>query len=419
MSVNFPFQENLDVFAGEKIDKEYWIKINSKDATDSSPFDFQVKFNMPNFTNNNQEVKGANINSNYKDIKKLEVSDVIIPRYLPNTTIGLNFDGVQLVKHPSILTNPTDYYVSCYPGIIAKPGSYTSSPATYKYIKLQNYKECVILTTIYNSDVLTNDTSTFKYKDLKTIDHINIQDASGNNNIYPITVISNNLITINPLNETLPSTAKFIMGNYFANMLVSLPNPPTFTSSSLTLPIPASMCENIYYSNILRLTDGSSSVFSYFQVTTSTSSVNTTTFKGEWIGGSANFSDTVYVYTFGFGATDLIDQRIFFLELNPFVPVKSSASNNQYDKMFGVLFPSTQSKDWLYLSGEPRESFLPRDLRKLDRITFKLYDSEGNALNDIYKNRPGLLNTNYFKNIYTTVILKIEEVDKSLIAKKS
>jgi hypothetical protein len=202
-------------------------------------------------------------------------------------------------------------------------------------------------------------------------------------------------------------------------MLVSLPNSPTVTSSSLTLPIPASMCENIYYSNILRLTDGSSSVFSYFQVTTSTSSVNTTTFKGEWIGGSANFSDTVYVYTFGFGATDLIDQRIFFLELNPFVPVKSSASNNQYDKMFGVLFPSTQSKDWLYLSGEPRESFLPRDLRKLDRITFKLYDSEGNALNDIYKNRPGLLNTNYFKNIYTTVVLKIEEVDKSLIAKKS
>ena len=44
MSTNFPFQENLDVFVGEKTDKEYWLKISSLDATTTSPFDFDVKF---------------------------------------------------------------------------------------------------------------------------------------------------------------------------------------------------------------------------------------------------------------------------------------------------------------------------------------------------------------------------------------
>jgi hypothetical protein len=86
--------------------------------------------------------------------------------------------------------------------------------------------------------------------------------------------------------------------------------------------------------------------------------------------------------------------------------------------MFGVLFPSTQSKDWLYLSGEPKESFLPRDLRKLDKITIRLFDSEGVALNDLFKNRPGLLNGNYFKSMYTTIVIKVDESGKALIVKK-
>ena len=46
MSANFPFQENIDVFIGEKTDKEYWLKISSQDANSVTPFDFDVKFTM-------------------------------------------------------------------------------------------------------------------------------------------------------------------------------------------------------------------------------------------------------------------------------------------------------------------------------------------------------------------------------------
>lgn len=65
MSASFPFQENIDVFSGEKVDKEYWLKIRSTDATDSSPFDFSVRFSLgvSNEKNNTKTKKEAVINS--------------------------------------------------------------------------------------------------------------------------------------------------------------------------------------------------------------------------------------------------------------------------------------------------------------------------------------------------------------------
>jgi len=108
---------------------------------------------------------------------------------------------------------------------------------------------------------------------------------------------------------------------------------------------------------------------------------------------------------------------MFYIELDPFTPVKSTATNSQNDKMFGVLFPSTQSTDWVYLSGEPKELFLPTDFRKMDKMSIRLYDSDGNNLNDGFNKRLGLLNPEYNKNLYTTLIVKIEENSKSLHTK--
>jgi hypothetical protein len=82
--------------------------------------------------------------------------------------------------------------------------------------------------------------------------------------------------------------------------------------------------------------------------------------------------------------------------------------------MFGVLFPSTQSKNWLYLSGEPKQVFLPTDFRKMDKLTIRLYDSNGNNLNDIFYKKLGLLNTEYNSNLFSSLIIKIEENLKSI-----
>ena len=50
--------------------------------------------------------------------------------------------------------------------------------------------------------------------------------------------------------------------------------------------------------------------------------------------------------------------------------------------------------------------------------SIRIFDSDGTPLNDLFKNRQGLLNPNYFKNMYTTVIIKVDEIDRHLIAKK-
>jgi hypothetical protein len=429
MSADFTFQENIDSFIGDKADKEYWLKISSKDAISNSPFDFNVKFNM-DIRQSNRDSSGnivpagyrkeAVIYSKYQDIKRLEVTDVIIPRFIPTTNIGLYFDGVILNRDPN--TEAT-YYITCYPGIMQKLGTYTpSGGSSMNYIKLTNPKDTIVLTDVLSSDTLVNDTSTFRFKDVKVIDHIAI-----NNIPYPILSVTNNKIVLDNFHTDLPIQTKMISANYFSNQLITLSGDLVqSTSKTLLLTnLPISLFENIYASNIIRLQRTNSSGVKNYYISVSSFSVKddvNVQFNGTFLNSDTPSSflhtDTINIILFGFGTRDLLDDRIFYMELDPFIPVKSSATNNQLDKMFGVLFPSTQSKEWLYLSGEPKESFLPRDLRKLDKITIRIFDSDGTPLNDLFKNRQGLLNPNYFKNMYTTVVIKVDEINRSLIIKK-
>jgi len=435
MSANFSFQENLESFIGDKIDKEYWLKISSKDTQSTSPFDFNVKFDMNirqrtlDLSGNEKELgyrKEAIIYDKYKDIKKLEVTDVIIPRFIPTTTIGLNFDGVSLVKD---ISDNLVYYASCYPGIIQKTGTFIVDSASVGYIKFTNPKDTIVLTGVNYSDAFASDSGGFRYKDTRIIDHITI-----NNIPYPIESVDYNKITLaQDFDNILPDQIKMISGNYYSNLFQSINyNDSNIDSTDTTVTLKnlsAILFENMYSSNIIRFQHCVDIGFPvvttyqnyYFQLKKFTQVDGDVVLSGTFLGDSLpdyGSGVTLNLFLFGFGTRDLLDDRIFYMELDPFVPVKSSATDNQLDKMFGVLFPSTQSKEWLYLSGEPKESFLPRDLRKLDKITIRLFDSEGNALNDLFKNRPGLLNGNYFKNMYTTVVIKVDEVDKALLVKK-
>jgi hypothetical protein len=50
----------------------------------------------------------------------------------------------------------------------------------------------------------------------------------------------------------------------------------------------------------------------------------------------------------------------------------------------------------------------------MDKLTIKLYDSNGNNLNDIFYKKLGLLNTDYNSNLFSTLLIKIQENSKSL-----
>ena len=405
----FPFIQ--DNFIPGKKDKEYILKISSNDTLTKYPFDFQVKFAMDIGTIDNNYKKEAIIYSKYTNITSIEISDVVIPRFIPSSIIGKTIEGFRLIK-----TGSNKFMISCYPGCSIKNGSTILGVSDYDYIKLITPKETVFIfkrDIIHNYSVLTNNPI---LDNQIVIDHINY-----NNNIIPILdisyneVIVDNFIVDNFIN--LPDTFPLIITD--SNILFKT-SIASATETTLTIPyLPIELIENIYTDNTIRIINLLQHNY-YFKIDSYSKNNSNIILKGIWLNNFNNFNNYNGLsdfYLYGYGSRDLLDERMFYIELDPFTPVKSTATNSQNDKMFGVLFPSTQSKEWLYLSGEPKELFLPTDFRKMDKMTIRLYDSNGNNLNDVFNKKLGLLNPEYNKNLYTTLIVKIEENSKSLQTK--
>ena len=395
----FPFIQ--DTFIAGKKDKEYILKISSNDTLLKYPFDFQVKFAMDIIDSSNNFKKEAIIYNKYTDITYIEVSDVIIPRFIPTSTIGRNIEGFRLIK-----TANNKFIISCYPGCSIKTGSTTINTISYNFIKLISPKESLFIIKrgiAHNYSLLIIDPI---LEDNLVIDHLNY-----NNNILPILDISNNEITVNNNDITLPNTIPIIIAD--SNILFKTAN-ATANATTLTIPnLPLELVENIYADNTIRIIDASQNNY-YFKISSSSKISTNIIFKGNWSDLSYGFEGISNLYLFGFGSKDLLDERIFYIELESFKPSTSTSTNNQFDKMFGVLFPSTQSTNWLYLSGEPKQVFVPTDSRKMDKLTIRLYDSNGNNLNDIFYKKLGLLNTDYNSNLFSSLLIKIQEHSKSL-----
>jgi hypothetical protein len=389
----FPFIQ--DTFTAGKKDKEYILKISSNDTLLKYPFDFQVKFAMDIRDSSNNFKKEAIIYNKYTDIKSIEISDVVIPRFIPTSTIGKNIEGFRLIK-----TDNNKFIISCYPGCNIKTGSTTINTNSYNFIKLISPKESLFMIKrgiAHNYSNLINSI----FKDELVIDHINY-----NNDILPILDISNNEIIVNNYDITLPNTIPIIIAD--SNILFKT-STATANATTLTIPnLPLELVENIYSNNTIRIIDALENNY-YFKISSYSNISTDIIFKGNWSDLSYGFEGVTNLYLFGFGSKDLLDERIFYIELESFKPSTSTSTNNQFDKMFGILFPSTQSTNWLYLSGEPKQVFLPTDFRKMDKLTIRLYDSNGNNLNDIFYKKLGLLNTEYTSNLFSSLIIKIEE----------
>ena len=395
------FQFIQDKFISGKKDKEYILKISSNDTLTKYPFDFQIKFAMDIKDSSNNFKKEAIIYNKYTDITSIEIKDVIIPRYIPTSTLGKNIDGFRLIK-----TAADKFMISCYPGSNIKTHSTTINGASYNFIKLISPKEYLYLINrgiAHNYSALLSDPI---LKNELVIDHINY-----NNNILPILEINNNEITVNRYDITLPPTLPLIIAE--ATILYKT-STATGNETTLTIPnMPLELIENIYADNTIRIIDSLLDNY-YFKISSYSKVSNNIIFKGNWVDLSYGFYGESNLYLFGFGLKDLLDERLLYIELDSFIPTKSTATNNKLDKMFGMLFPSTQSKNWLYLSPEAKQLFLPTDFRKMDKLTIRFYDSDGNNLNDIFYKKLGLLNTEYNSTLYSSLLIKIQENSKSI-----
>lgn len=413
-------------FSDSSTDKDYILKISSRNKERNLctycyqyPFDFTVKFNMDTAYNNNNPSQydkklyfsykpEAVIYSKFTDIKKLELLDIVIPRFIPSSLIGKIYDGVKLIKNPGIANT---YYLSSYPGTLI---SYDTDIITIK-----NNKSLIYLTP------LGVQASWYQSDHIKYCDHLNI-----NNNIYPIMCVSGNMITVNNISPAieLPDSSPLICGNQYGTLFYStdISNNITFTDIyTLTIPnIPQSMLSNIFESNYFYITDWSKtqslSYAYYFKIDSFSVNSNVATFKGMlYSTQTISFpvilpNNPINIYLFGFGQRDLLEERIFYISIDPFIPVKSTGTSQELDKMFGALFPYTQSKDWIFLRGSSNESFMPTDLRNLDKMHIVIYDADANNLNDVFVKRKQLLCPSYYDGMFTTIISKISVQTKTL-----
>ena len=432
--VNWPLPQEQS--EASKRDKEYLLKLSSNDTEYGSPFDFKVKFAMEkvDISNNKTLKKEAVVQSKYQDIASLEVSDVVIPRFIPSVNLGNIFDGVKLIKNDKYSDNNIRYLISAEPGIDVKffVGVF-SGPTNINCIKITNHKETIILTQIATAHFFPIYNGDANLKDAKIYDHINI-----NNCTVPIQqieymkiVLPNNMGSSVFPDLVLPTQIPLSLSqvNLLFNQITTVPfNGITITKNKIIVPnMPIELTYQILKNSTIRVFDSSGPPTSsgpkiyYYKVDSVISDGTNIIIRGNEYGGEDislfNNASGCDLYLYQNGCRDLLDERILHLEIDPFIPVKSTTTSISKDKMFGLLFPSTQSKNWVYLSGEPKETFLPSDYRKLDRITIRLYDSNGNSLNEVFETNKNMLKNLYNNSLFTSMVLKINEVERTLIKK--
>lgn len=448
------FRENQeDILNYKPIDykdtdvQTYTLKINSKDRNifrEPNPFNFEIIFNQEQQSDNQRAV----ISSKYDNIKKICVSQIIIPRYIPRDYIGEPVTGVT----PLYNTNNT-VTLSFYPGININNTILTILDASNNEIKVEvvelvdlaNKKLYIIAQQYNNPYYLT------KYVTIKAelFSYINI-----NNEIYPITNIIGNIITLsNVTNNTIPinTNERLILADYYKNTIMVDTNGTKIGINTTSIQILNANIRNfqfLYKNQYLEYQVNSStpnifekklfkvySINSYLTNINGSDTIENTTvhINGIWIDGypsDYNNSPLYYDSTkiirlnqFNYGVRDLFEEKLFYLNLNPFIPSKNVSTDPFVNDSFGVLYPSTpnSTKDYLYLKGDAIESYLNVNLQKTaNKIQFSLMDSNNKLIGSIYKNHKNLYNPNNNVDILSylpfapevSIILKIDEIVK-------
>jgi hypothetical protein len=445
-------QENIfkfDKFNFKEIDINiYTLKINSKSRNmilEPNPFNFELTFNE----NPDPQNRRALIPNKFDHIKKIQIAHILIPRFIPRDFMGEPFNGITPIKN----TNNT-VTLSYYPGIninntlisVTHPNNTTSNIEVIELVDLNNKKIYLVALTYNNPYYLS------KYINIKAdlYSYLNI-----NNNIHPITNITGTLIQLgNTTQFPLPlyTNNRLIIGDYYKNV--------TFIDTEEDVRIYYnSEYIQINFSNHLNYQYIFSGQYLEYQIIFNNTklferklfkikninfellhnkepfTVSNTIVKiyGSWTDGfPSNYNPdtplsqlasgtTIILNQFNFGVRDLLDEKIFYLNMSPYVPNRLVSTEQEINDTFGVFFPSTQTKDYLYLRGDAFENYSLNNLQTTNnKIKFSLLDSNYeqvgiifNKYFNLYKPNNDMTIKSYLPNAPDiTIIMKIEQIER-------
>jgi hypothetical protein len=426
----------------------FTLKINSKDRNiirEPNPFSFEITFDQ--YTNLNH---GAVIAHEFERIKKITLSQMCIPRFIPRNYIGEPVTGITPVYN-----NDNSISLSYYPGININNTVINFYDISNNQLKIEVLelvdlfnKKLYLVALQYNNPYFTSSYINIK---AELFSYLNI-----NNIIYPINNITGNIIKLdNTANYPLPicTNNRLIIADYYKNCLMIDTNGSKIGITNLYIQITQGNILNFQY-----LFKGQ---YLEYQINNSISnfvlqkvlfSVNYITTKlinnelpdiisntniliyGNWVQGTPyNFilSDNIFYDTintirlnqFNYGVRDLFDEKAFYLNLYPYVPTCEVATDSTFNNSFGVLYPFTPNsmKDYLYLRGDATETYTNVNLQTTrNKIRFSLMDSNNQLIGTVYNDFFNFYspNNNISINSYLpfqpdlTIILKFEEINK-------
>jgi hypothetical protein len=450
----------------------YTLKINSKSRNllnEPNPFNFELTFNenlrgketsidnngnlITSYFNNNKAIIG----NKFDHIKKIQIAQILIPRFIPRDYMGEPFNGIT-----PIYNSHNTITLSYYPGIninntvisVFDLNDVSTKIEVLELVDLNN-KKIYLLSINYNNPYYLS-----KYINIKAelYSYLNI-----NNNIYPIININGTLIELgNTTNYPLPSYTnnRLIIGDYYKNVTYVDDNGNKIgyicnQNNKGIIYINGSNILNYQYifsGQYLeyQLIDKTTkhSEYALFLINNITSTLidplladtveNTKIIiNGIWTDRPpVNYNNTndiifnhnnnlsIRLNQFNFGVRDLLDDKIFYLNMYPYTPNKLVATESTVNDTFGVFFPSTQSKDYLYLRGDAFENYNITNLQNTNnKIKFSLLDSNYEQVGTIYNKffnlyQPkNLLSINsYLPNAPdVTIIMKIEQIERKNI----
>ena len=112
------------------------------------------------------------------------------------------------------------------------------------------------------------------------------------------------------------------------------------------------------------------------------------------------------------GMRDLLNDKQFYLSLEPITPSKQLITNGKLSNVIGTLYPSTQSRNYIYLVGKNvGQRFTHRNLQNIKDLSFKLYHKDGTIVGTEFEDYTLDHNSGECKQVMIT--FTVDTVDRS------
>lgn len=343
-----------------KYKKKYNIKINSINrnlSKEPNPFNFRINFNK----NNENEFC---INSKFKDIKKVIVSEVVIPSRIYDNIIGEKLNGLYLHRSDTkkvILVKHNSQY-----NILLENGEITIKNSYY--------------------------TKTLKIEQ-NLLDNITCNILMINNYPYVITAINNLEITLD--RDIDNGIYDLVFGDTNINFLIE--DNITLFNNTITFSKNINYINNIIYNNCYFII-----VYNNDYIIGKLKNITDLTISYELIYGVLNNGNhLIKLYVIKLNTNLTLDDKCFYLKFKELKQGKETSHNININNSLGIFHPSSTSKEHTLLTGNCELDFDTR--KQFTTLTFELFDESGEKLGQNYK----LLPLNRLQDKYNQVIINM------------